>query len=656
MVKKKALIYLFITIMIPFGFALDLDSLIASYDYDYTDGNISVNSISDVLVDSDFDNISDSLVFNILTSNFNSNYTIGVILDNENYIADFVSLESNYSIVTIPSYLLSESQYNYSVEIRDEFNSVVFRQSDYETSVLSNYESGYNLDSVSEFSSLEDGVSFVLNFSNIPSAGNKSITLFLDYLDGAEKIVYTSNVKFVSSGSGFDSVIVSIPSDKIFASGYSGNFILSSVLVDSKRINLNYSTKYYNYFNFTDNSYILNLSYFIIDSDLDFLIDSLVFKFPVSVANAGDYRLEFSLFDSNDEFVGEYFVDSYLNIGGALINYSVYGEEFYRTKINGPFKVSNVVLKFENSTVDVFSGSVVTSDISYYDFEKPSLPDLVSEVVMDFNSSKFVIVVSNEGDYPAFNFDMNVYGSNGFEFLDNIMFLDIGDSVSYNFSFNESNVNVSYSVNVDSVNFVDEVNESNNYLTFFHFDQRDLNETNSSSSGNSSGSSSGNSSGSNTSTSAELNVISGKLSIGAPSLINFGEIRVSSSEQVIEINLDESDYFMVEDLKALENGYYTTLSISDLVSGKKSISAENVELKTFNVSNLAGSVNLNVITSLFNYSKFTSERPVILIERKLDSNGIVGKYGVLPSLKVKVPAYQAKGKYTGILTYTLIEN
>jgi len=158
------------------------------------------------------------------------------------------------------------------------------------------------------------------------------------------------------------------------------------------------------------------------------------------------------------------------------------------------------------------------------------------------------------------------------------------------------------------------------------------------------------------STNTELNVLSGELSIEAPSLIDFGEIMVSSSEQIVEINLEDPNYFTIEDLKGSEDGYYTTLSISDLIDNNKVISAQNVEIQTFNVSTLAGSVDLNVITSLFNFSTFDSGSPVVLIERKLNSNGIVGKYGVLPSLKVKVPSYQAKGKYTGTLTYTLIEN
>jgi hypothetical protein len=47
---------------------------------------------------------------------------------------------------------------------------------------------------------------------------------------------------------------------------------------------------------------------------------------------------------------------------------------------------------------------------------------------------------------------------------------------------------------------------------------------------------------------------------------------------------------------------------------------------------------------------------LVVLERKKEKKGKIGKYKIKPKLKITIPPYQTLGNYTGTITYTLIEN
>ena len=171
-------------------------------------------------------------------------------------------------------------------------------------------------------------------------------------------------------------------------------------------------------------------------------------------------------------------------------------------------------------------------------------------------------------------------------------------------------------------------------------------------------------------TQAEVDILEGNLTITAPKTVDFREATVSKTEQTLEVTLTDpnpkdpknhQNYFTVEDLKGAAAGYYTTISVTDLTDGnKKVIAAENlsVQVPKGKVHKLAGYADANVVVpkGTQEYVNFTSSSPATLIQRSVDSDGLVGRYGVLPKFRLTVPAFQALGSYTGTMTYTLIEN
>ena len=161
-------------------------------------------------------------------------------------------------------------------------------------------------------------------------------------------------------------------------------------------------------------------------------------------------------------------------------------------------------------------------------------------------------------------------------------------------------------------------------------------------------------------TQTEVEIRPGTLTITPPQTVNFGATTVSSSEQTLAVDLSAPNYFTVEDLKGSKAGYYTTLQVTDLSAGSKTIAATNLKLKVTNgtVHTLGGSEdkNVKVPAKTQEYLHFTSSSPATLLKRSADSKGLLGKYGVLPSFQLTIPAYQTLGNYTGTITYTLIEN
>ncbi len=469
--KKSLKIIFMLTLFFQVSYAFDLDSLINSYDYTFENGVVNVVQTQDSLIDTNQNNLTDKLEFNIETNIFNSNltnYTISVILDNKNYISEYVNLESTFSKIQIPTYLLNENQYNYTIEIKNQFNSVVFRMDNYQTQILDNYETGFNLYSTIDKLNLENEIQFDLEFSQIPEFENKQVTLFLEYNN--QTLIYSKEVLFENPN---QLISFNIPKENIFQTKHTGKFKLKSILVDNKRIYLdNYTTDSYSYIEFTNKSFITSQDYSLEDLDNNSLYEKLNINFNLNIVEQSNYEITFSLFDSNNNFVNTYSIQNELTNTNNILTHSFDGEEFYRTKINGPYTIKNIYLKQINQNlntsevIDVSKNEITTEQISYLQFEKPTLPELNTKLITTFdeltNQTQLIVIVNNNGTFPAFNFNLELFNSKEFSFSDNIMFLNTGESINYSFIFNNTNGSELYTSLIDSNNFVDELNEENN--------------------------------------------------------------------------------------------------------------------------------------------------------------------------------------------------
>ncbi|MDD3262834.1 MAG: Ig-like domain-containing protein [Candidatus Absconditabacteria bacterium] len=144
------------------------------------------------------------------------------------------------------------------------------------------------------------------------------------------------------------------------------------------------------------------------------------------------------------------------------------------------------------------------------------------------------------------------------------------------------------------------------------------------------------------------------VNIGGPAMVN-ANIQATNDLQIVEQEF--SDYFRIEDPIGANNGYYTTIAISDLSGQYQSISKNTIAMKSTDIIVLSGTTNprVEINSNLSNYQSIGE--PITYIKRDTASNfGVKGKYGNKPWLKFDIPAYVRIDEYKATLTYTLYEN
>ncbi|MDD3262833.1 MAG: hypothetical protein PHR61_03220 [Candidatus Absconditabacteria bacterium] len=161
------------------------------------------------------------------------------------------------------------------------------------------------------------------------------------------------------------------------------------------------------------------------------------------------------------------------------------------------------------------------------------------------------------------------------------------------------------------------------------------------------------------STDVYLTILGGNVTIGTTGAFDFGSFPVSSTENLVEKQFTGDDYFRVDDMKGADEGYYTTLQVTDLSGANGSIPATNISTKVDSTSTtlINGTDNANVVVAdgLLNYTPLNTA--ITFIKRDTGANaGKLGRYAAFPRLQVTIPAYQSVGSYQATLTYTIIEN
>ena len=341
-----------------------------------------------------------------------------------------------------------------------------------------------------------------------------------------------------------------------------------------------------------------------------------------------------------------YMGDAPLQIGGFPLSNHGSKEEAYFHGIIDDIRIYNRPL----SETEIQTLYLITSNTA------PTLTLTEPDGLDDTADTSYEITWTDEDpDEDAtisLYYDTDNTGTDGTLIADNISEDDETDSYTWDTTAVSEGSYYIYAVIEDGVN--DPVTTySSNLVTIDHLDSSNEESTNSCTT-------SGQKDDGTYGTCAEVDILGGTVTIAAPATIDFGDHTVSSTDQTSEVTLSDSNYFSLEDLQGSSSGYYTTLQVADLVDGTKTISASNLRLKVTDgtVHTLGGSGDANVVvpSGTQDYLNFTSDSPATLLERSSDSDGLLGKYGVLPSFELTIPAYQTIGSYTGTITYTLIEN
>lgn len=157
----------------------------------------------------------------------------------------------------------------------------------------------------------------------------------------------------------------------------------------------------------------------------------------------------------------------------------------------------------------------------------------------------------------------------------------------------------------------------------------------------------------------QVQILPGDICIGTTGAFNFGQYMALNTGQTV--NGSFTNPFWVDDLKWSNTGYYTTVQLSGNLQGPGAsfIPSSNVfmSVSTTWVTTMAWSSNPNVSVAagLLSYTPLNSA--VTFIRRPIGTNnGLVGRYGSTPLMRVVIGAYQAVGTYTATMVYTIYEN
>jgi hypothetical protein len=194
------------------------------------------------------------------------------------------------------------------------------------------------------------------------------------------------------------------------------------------------------------------------------LVDYLQLNFTINVKQTGTYSIEADIYDLYDQYLTTVVKNQSLSVGEEIVSIEINGSDIYSSKLNGPYKISASRLISGSDIVDFEVDSYITNISSYYDFERPPLPDLNISINVVYNGSDNLINVTiwNIGTAPAFNVLVDVFDDDVYEDQDFYAILNASESHTFNFISNETTTNNSFVAVVDFDNLIDELNESNN--------------------------------------------------------------------------------------------------------------------------------------------------------------------------------------------------
>jgi hypothetical protein len=468
---KKILLSIFLTLFltINISYASSIDSLINSYNYDFNSGDINVTQISDSLIDTNSNSLGDRLDIIFTTNISNSSYIAIISLEDNNIHTNYTYLNSQTNTISFQTQYLTQDSFKYSLEIRDETFSLLYRKDNISTSTYNTYESGFEVGSITD-----SNFQININLENITSLGTHQLTIPLNYMDNT-----LTHIQNITLNSFSELVTVTIPEEKIKQTHYNGVYTIPYILINQKKITTNYTTQSYNFENYVTTNYIKDTTYSFDDLNNNSYYDLFEIQTNLEIKEVGEYSIEATLLDSDEQLINKYNSTQSLVVGNNLVTLPVNIVNLYRKKIQGPYTISKIKLIKNNSIEDSFNPEIKTVSVSYLNFEKPSLPDLSLSLDNEYNttnnSNEIKLTIINNGTYPAYNVKVNLFGPSSFEKEISIPFIEINQTILFNITHqNITNGNL-YTVIIDLQNTIDEIDETNNIVQEFSIGPSSIN-------------------------------------------------------------------------------------------------------------------------------------------------------------------------------------
>lgn len=438
-----------------------VQDLVNSYSYNYFGEELDVANITSSASGS-------ALSFSINVSNVTAGtYTfyvdvkdLGSVVSGKN--TGTINSQGAIVNVDINNYLLSgATNFNYSLRVYDSSDILVYRETNRSTGTISPYNPGYLIGTITPQNIGNHSLQIAVLFNSTRAATNENFSFFLKYNNGS----YIFSTKNQSLTTGLNAILFLFDNETMKSTHYNGVYNMTSMTIGQKNIPIGTNTATFNYETFAKTSYFKKYNSTFKDLDADNLTDRIDFNFTATIKTAGTYTIEAEISDLYDNHVTTLSQTELLSTGNKSMIIPLNGSDLYSIGIDGPYQISESRLIISGVVVDSEFEKYNTSSISYFDFERPPLPDLVPHLTFSQNltgNTTITVNLTNTGNASALNIFLDVFDDSNLDSSSFLSILNASSSFVFTLSANISNSSVVV-VLADIYNDVDETNETNNF-------------------------------------------------------------------------------------------------------------------------------------------------------------------------------------------------
>lgn len=461
---KGAAMILILVMIVPSAHSLSIKDLISRYKFSTSTAQMNVTLFSDYMVDKNNNEINDTLVIELGTSNANGNFIFSVNLFDKNGVLTSevnktLSSGANKINFTFDSGLLSQQQFNYSIKVYNSSYSLKYRKDSIPTKNYLRYEEGIKISDVKDFADEKLKVNLTLNST---VNGTFNVTIFLSYNNSL--IFARENFSIASS---LQTLEIGIDNETVKRTHHTGNFSINSVKIGRKTIKTNFTTAKYRFSDFAAKSYILEFTDAGIDTNGNNKLDKMQINASLQILNGNDYSIVLSLYDIFGNILEMRNISLPLSSGKRILAFDINGSRIHGKKLDGPYLIKNAELYENGSLVDKVNDAYTTSYYSFGDFEGSSLPDLKTVISVSdgyhYGLADVTVNISfrNAGNKPAFNVFTEIFDNKTLSLANKSNIINPNSEIRREFNFtNISDLEISAFADISDL--VEESNESNN--------------------------------------------------------------------------------------------------------------------------------------------------------------------------------------------------
>src|SRR3989338_5026301 len=463
--KKLVALIIVLAMVLPSSYSLSIKDIIAKYNFFVSTSQMDLTEYKDFIAYKNKDGINDTLVFELGTSSIKGNFIFAIsvfgkneIITNETSIA--LNQGNNKVNITYGLIFLPQGRFNYSIKIYNSSYSLKYSKDGIPSQSYLGYDEDFRVAGVKDS---KRGNKLEINLTiNSTLSGAFESTLFLSY--NGSVIAVKENKSIVLST---QDLIFELYNDTIKKTHYSGNFTVVSLKIGKRLIAINSTTSFYDFSDFASKPYIYNVTSRAIDINNNSKYDALQISISSQIIDDGNYTISISLYDLFDNILEIKNETYFLRNGQNTMQLAINGSMIYGKRLSGPFAIRYAGIFEGGALVDAVTNGHTTEAYNFNDFENANLPDLAVNISISdqhhygISNAAINFTFKNVGSKPAFNVSTEIFDNKTFFMANKSDILGVNSEIRYQLNFtNISDFDISFAV--DSQDFVDELNESNN--------------------------------------------------------------------------------------------------------------------------------------------------------------------------------------------------